>query len=266
MVGVNVLVEIGDLDEDAGVTEALAKHIAEGYDLGGVNFPSVGWRESDNGGTGMVVPEVEGGRVDVSSYGLMSVPFDLGETSFRSRDELELGRGREGSRGKDWPRGNCDGERWDRIWSGKVRAANLMVYSLTIVIVAFTSDGRGRVSSDGGGGVSSGWGYADLRCNFHLGVWGGFSSRSGVGRARSSSHGGSIISECSAAFVRAVIGVSSISIALRPCSRHVSHFAEGKARDSVPVVAVFVKLRPGGRALGGRVAPPAVDVNGGWDG
>jgi len=141
-----------------------------------------------------------------------------------------------------------------------------MVYSLTIVIVACASNGRGRISSDGGDGVFTGWGYANLRCNFHLGVWGGLSGRSGMGCARSSSHGGSISSGRGSTLVRAVVGVSSIPIALSPCSRHISFFAEGRTHDSVPVVVVFVKLRPGGRALGGRVAPPAVAVNGGWDG
>lgn len=51
----------------------------------------------------MVVPEVKSGRVNVGSYGLMSVSLDLGETSIWSQDELELGRGGKSSRGKDWP-------------------------------------------------------------------------------------------------------------------------------------------------------------------
>ena len=39
-----------------------------------------------------------------------------------------------------------------------------------------------------------------------------------------------------------------------------------KLAVGVPVVAVFVKLRPGGRALEDRVAPPTTAVNDGWDG
>jgi len=103
MFSVDVPVEIGDLDEDVGISETVAKHVAEGYDLGGVDFPAIGWRESDDGGTGVVVPEIKSGRVNVGSYGLVSVSLDLGETSIWSGDELELGGGGEGSRGKDWP-------------------------------------------------------------------------------------------------------------------------------------------------------------------
>ena len=51
----------------------------------------------------MDVPEVKSGRVNVGSYGLMGMSFDLGKTSVWSRDELVLGGGGEGSRGKDWP-------------------------------------------------------------------------------------------------------------------------------------------------------------------
>jgi hypothetical protein len=141
-----------------------------------------------------------------------------------------------------------------------------MVYGLTVVIVSFASDRRGRVSSDGGGGVSSSWGYADLRCNFHLGDWGSLSGWGGVGCTRPSSRGGSIISRCCGALVRAFVGVGSITITLSPCSRYVSSSTEGKTCSGVPVVAVFVKLRPEGRALEDRVAPPTTAVNGGWDG
>lgn len=117
----------------------------------------------------------------------------------------------------------------------------MVQYRLTIVIVAFASDRRGRISSDGGDGVFTSWGYANLHCSFHLGIWGGLSGRRGVGCARSCSHVGSISSGCGSMFVHSVIGVSSIPIALSPCSRHISIFAESRTHDSIPVVVAFVK-------------------------
>ena len=79
------------------------KHVVEGYDFGGIDFPTIGWGEGDDHRTGMDVPEVKSGRVNVGSYGLMSMSFDLGKTSVWSRDKLVLGGVGEGSRGKDWP-------------------------------------------------------------------------------------------------------------------------------------------------------------------
>lgn len=42
MFSVDVPVEIGDLDEDVGISETVAKHVMESYDLGGINFPVIG--------------------------------------------------------------------------------------------------------------------------------------------------------------------------------------------------------------------------------
>ena len=39
-----------------------------------------------------------------------------------------------------------------------------------------------------------------------------------------------------------------------------------KLAVGILAVAVFVKLRPRGRALEDQVAPPTMAVNGGWDG
>ena len=140
-----------------------------------------------------------------------------------------------------------------------------MVYSLTVIIVAFAHDGRGRAFFDGGGGVSSGRGYANFHCNFHLGVWGGLSSRGGVGCARSSSRGSSIIGRRCGTLVQVVFGVSRITIVLSSVQDMLASPLRIKFAVGIPVVAVFVKLKPGGKVLEDRVAPPMMAVNGGWD-
>jgi hypothetical protein len=65
----------------------------EADDLRRIDFSAIGWREGDDCRTGVIIPEAEGGRGNMGSYGFMGMAFDLGETSDWPRDKLELGGG-----------------------------------------------------------------------------------------------------------------------------------------------------------------------------
>jgi len=81
-------INIGNDHVEVGSVERVAKHITECDNFGRVDGAVVGRRKGDDAWALLLVPELDGGRIEVGTNSLVAVPFDFRETSFRSRYEF----------------------------------------------------------------------------------------------------------------------------------------------------------------------------------
>ena len=86
--GVLGSIYVGNDYVEVGSIERVAEHISECDNFGRVDIAVVGWREGDDTWALLLVPELDGGRIEVGTNSLVAMTLDFRETSFRSRYEL----------------------------------------------------------------------------------------------------------------------------------------------------------------------------------